>query len=160
MAIQKYIAAQMFATDDGTSGLDAEDTEPVPEYPSYESDSTGFFAWVCVVRGRGREREGEGGKERERESVCVCVFVCVRVCVWACMCCVCVSIIEGMSAWYTHATHTHSSSMLEFCRIQFVTQSYDSLSSWLIHTCIWLIDSVTHSYDALSSWLIHMKHNR
>jgi len=60
MAIQKYIAAQMFATDDGTSGLGAKDAELVPEYPSYESDSTGFFAWVSV-----REREGE--KERERE---------------------------------------------------------------------------------------------
>ena len=91
MAIQKYIAAQIFATDDGASGLDAEDTEPVPEYPSYESDSTGFFAWVCVVRGRGREREGEGGKERERESVCVCVCVCACVCVCVYVLRVCVN---------------------------------------------------------------------
>jgi len=44
MAIQKYIAAQMFATDDGTSGFGAEDAKLVPKYPSYESDSTGFFA--------------------------------------------------------------------------------------------------------------------
>ena len=54
MAIQKYIAAQMFATDDGTSGFGAEDAKLVPKYPSYKSDSTGFFAWVCVW-----EREGE-----------------------------------------------------------------------------------------------------